>query len=392
MTHFVEIIERSNASIVNKDRETFWRLRYSLDEELMILLRSVEETWFGPFKGILFGQLQNTNYQNMCQNLESFIMGETENERLVCKSQPLLGVLVESLPSLKYIEFRVAMKMLFESCSDQLISKCFDKYEEMFCEVYPMDNKESIFTTYSMSPVGLILEKSLDSFPFECLPTVQSYNQSFFRTPSLRILSLMYNTFKEGLFSKGVDQSKAYYVLNPSDNLPKTEEYFKNTFLSIKEWEGVIGKAPNPLELKEAFGSKEAYIFFGHGAGTSYYRSIPDGLDACDVNCASLVIGCSSGRLFSEPQLDSHGTPFRFLMNGCPSYVGVLWDVTDKDIDKFSDQLLSYLFSKWKPELNPSREMVANTRAVAMSRRVCRLKYLIGAAPVVYGLPLFTKT
>jgi len=327
----------------------------------------------------------------MSRKLRTYIKEMAEREDMFCMSEPLLGVVVESLPVLKFDEFRVAMKVLFNTPSDPFISKCFTKYEEMFCEVFPIDNKESIFSSYHLSPVGLIVDKTLEAFPFECLPTLHRTNQSIFRTPSLRILSLMYNTFKDGLYSKGVDQTKVYYVLNPSDNLAKTEDFFKNTFLSIKEWEGVIGKSPNPLELKNAFDSKEAYIFFGHGAGASYYRAMPDGLDGCNVNCASVVIGCSSGKLFSDgKQLESYGTPYRFLMNGCPSYVGVLWDVTDKDIDKFSDHLLSYWFSKWKPELNESKKVVPITRAVSMSRQYCRLKYLIGAAPIVYGLPLST--
>lgn len=392
MTHFSEIIEKSNASIVNKDRETFWRLRYSLDEELMYLLRSVEETWFGPFKGILFGQLQSNAYQKLCAHLKTFALLLAEKESVKCLSEPLLELLIESLPAIQFMEYRTAMQIVFKSPSASMITEFFAKYDQMITEIYPVDNRESIFTTYELSPVGLILDKSLESFPFESLPSLNGYNQPIFRIPSLRMLSLMYSTYRRGLIANGVNDSKVYYVVNPADNLAKTEEYFRDTFAAMSQWEGVMGRSPDPQELKRAFDSKEAYIFFGHGAGASYCRTIPEGLDGCNINCASLIIGCSSGKLFSDgKQLESYGTSYRFLLNGCPSYVGVLWDVTDKDIDKFSDQLLSYWFVEWKPEMNDSKKVMANTKAVSKSRTACRLKHLIGAAPVVYGLPLITN-
>ena len=63
--------------------------------------------------------------------------------------------------------------------------------------------------------------------------------------------------------------------------------------------------------------------------------------------------------------------------------VANLWDVTDKDIDLFLEELLhAWLKSANKKDL---------ASCVAVSRDVCKLPYLIGAAPVVYGLPLFIR-
>ncbi|XP_054165487.1 uncharacterized protein LOC128963056 [Oppia nitens] len=392
MTHFMEIIEKSNASIANKDKETFWRLRYSLDDEMKMLLKSVEDTWFGAFRGILLGQIQDKRYLKTCQLLCTYIRDLMKNQGLDCKNTALLEVVVESLPILRYSEFRSAIKLLFNMPSDSIISKCYQKYEQLINDIFPIDNKEMIYSTYNISPVGIILDKSLEAFPFESLPSLETYNQSVFRTPSLRVLSLMYKAFKNNIYANGLNESSVYYVVNPADNLAKTQNYFKETFDAMKEWKGVIGEVPQSLQLKTAFESKDVYIFFGHGAGASYYRSVPDGLDSCNINCAAIVMGCSSGKLFSDGyKLETHGTPYRFIMNGCPCYVGVLWDVTDVDIDKFSDHMLSYCFTKWKPELNNLNTNKSITTGVSMSRKYCKLKYLIGAAPVVYGLPLFAK-
>lgn len=65
--------------------------------------------------------------------------------------------------------------------------------------------------------------------------------------------------------------------------------------------------------------------------------------------------------------------------------LGNLWDVTDKDIDLFTISLFEKL------NIVNKKENAENKRvdiACRESRNVCKLRYLNGAAPVVYGLPL----
>ena len=59
--------------------------------------------------------------------------------------------------------------------------------------------------------------------------------------------------------------------------------------------------------------------------------------------------------------------------------VANLWDVTDGDIDRFTATLLD------KMQL-AAHQRIPN--AVNDARQSCVLKYLVGAAPVVYGLPI----
>jgi separase len=70
-----------------------------------------------------------------------------------------------------------------------------------------------------------------------------------------------------------------------------------------------------------------------------------------------------------------------------------LWDVTDRDIDK----LTQAVFDKMRliPEAHRERpsdsEMagISIVKALAEAREVCKLKYITGAAPVVYGIPFY---
>lgn len=77
-----------------------------------------------------------------------------------------------------------------------------------------------------------------------------------------------------------------------------------------------------------------------------------------------------------------------------PTLVANLWDVTDKDIDKFSQSVFDKLqlsasgIKQWgvrQGEYVP----ISVVNAVAQSRDSCKLKYLTGAAPVVYGTPFY---
>jgi separase len=80
-----------------------------------------------------------------------------------------------------------------------------------------------------------------------------------------------------------------------------------------------------------------------------------------------------------------------------PSLVANLWDVTDRDIDRLSEEVFKKLHldashvpdeSSASPGLLPISNM-STVAAVNASRDACKLKYLTGAAPVVYGIPVY---
>ena len=68
------------------------------------------------------------------------------------------------------------------------------------------------------------------------------------------------------------------------------------------------------------------------------------------------------------------------LFHYSPCIVGNLWDVTDQDIDRYCKTLLK----SWLNQ-NPPGTLLQST--ACSSREICTLPYLIGASPVVYGLP-----
>ncbi len=93
------------------------------------------------------------------------------------------------------------------------------------------------------------------------------------------------------------------------------------------------------------------------------------------------------------PQLVDRGGRTNIVFS--PTLVANLWDVTDRDIDKFSQAVFDRMrlnvddVRSWRhtdATIDGNTSIVA---AVAQSRDCCKLKYLTGAAPVVYGIPFY---
>ena len=387
MNDLVEILELSNNSIVDKDPETFWKVRKALDLRLKQLMQSVELAWLGPWKGLFLGSIRSSKYLRLVNELVDGIILNGQELNYLFRNRPLLGVLIESVPVHTKDDFRSGMALIMEpfniTLCDQLYQKCRDAFEREFS----LAELDQLITDLKSSPVGLILGTGLDLLPWECLPTALSLEQQFFRIPSLRFLSLMVKQWKHLLPSS----ESTYYLLNPANNLHKTQSKFEDKFKQMRGWTGSIGTQPSVTDLLNGLEKSNIYIFFGHGAGSCYYRKLPSNLEGVDVNTISLVIGCSSGRLRQDGKtLEPTGTPYRFILNGAPSYVGILWDVTDIDIDAYSDSMLNYWLPGWsdKRRVNGRSTVVSLSAAATKARQACKLKYIIGAAPVVYGLPL----
>ena len=195
-----------------------------------------------------------------------------------------------------------------------------------------------------------------------------------------------------------------------------TQAKFEEPLQELSGWERIVQQEPTEAEMKSCLESSDIFLYFGHGSGGQYIRSRTiKKLDKCAV---ALLMGCSSGALTEAGEFEPYGTPMSYMHAGCPAVLATLWDVTDKDIDRFSQTVLE----KWglfgsgrqppvvssspvkkgvkqkgkgrakdttqKAERGESKP-VSLDRAVAQSRDSCILRYLNGAAPVVYGVPVY---
>ena len=269
----------------------------------------------------------------------------------------------------------------------------------------------------------LILDKAMHCFPWESLPCLMG--QAVSRLPSLgclrdRILQYTKQQHQENISPLDpmltVNRSNGAYVINPSGDLTATQSRFEAPLEKLPDWKGIKNREPSEGEMKEALESKELFLYFGHGSGSQYIRSrTVQKLDKCAV---ALLMGCSSGALTEAGEFESYGTPINYMHAGCPAVLATLWDVTDKDIDRFSQAVLEKwgLFEEEEPliaadvcaspvkkgpksrgkskvrkadkSVKKKDECRSLDQAVAESRDSCIMRYLNGAAPVIYGVPV----
>ena len=237
----------------------------------------------------------------------------------------------------------------------------------------PRQDEES--STTPGTPVVLTLDQSVQSLPWESsfrLLTGKT-TKEFYRIPSLPSFAATCGRKNK------IQTNSCFYTLNPSGDLISTQTVFESWFKGMEGWSGKAGCPPQVSELAHALQNKDLFIYCGHGGGEQYIPlSRLRSLDSCAL---SLLMGCSSGKLkwSTESQYDATGVVLAYTLAGCPAVVGNLWDVTDKDIDRYCQEMLTKMLSF---------KTMSIGQLVQFSRQACKLPYLIGAAPICYGIPV----
>jgi|TARA_X000000368_G_scaffold407550_1_gene387122 separase len=175
-----------------------------------------------------------------------------------------------------------------------------------------------------------------------------------------------------------IDVSHAFAILNPSGDLLNTEETLLPLLQRNKTCTIVRGTPPR--DMCTAMTLYDILLFFGHGNAQEY---LPPSSVWIGWRAVMILMGCSSGALVSQEDIGLDGIVFSYLLAGTPSVVANLWDVTDKDIDRFSSALVGAWF---KHADLPVYSTLSSS--VSLARTQCQLQFLTGAAPVVYGLPV----
>ncbi|KAI5983296.1 peptidase family C50-domain-containing protein [Pisolithus albus] len=416
------------------DRAAWWAERTALDKRLRELLENIEFCWLGGFKAILGppANLASGLLDDLRVRLDkvlSRILSSSDTK----KRQPKSTTTPSSSSTSRLSEpFLNCLASLPTSCKDEELEDllCFmlDLYHlhgvpvaisEIDMDQAVVDLRSALCEHHALRKkakkkgdvidddhIFLVLDRRLQGIPWESIPVLRGRSVS--RIPSLNFL--LDRVHLAALQSRAarssesqpvvdrisIDPRKAYYILNPSGDLKGTEGRFTGWLKEMHSvgWDGVTGHAPSEQQFLNALSQKDLVIYFGHGGGEQYVRSHKiRHLPRCAV---TMLWGCSSGSLKDMGEFDRVGTPYHYMLSGCPTLVANLWDVTDRDIDKFTQGVVDRL------RLTPDGVRVHSAvedggqssgtsvvAAVAQSRQLCKLKYLTGAAPVVYGIPFY---
>ncbi|KAL1837485.1 hypothetical protein VTJ49DRAFT_3746 [Mycothermus thermophilus] len=339
------------------------------------------------------------------------------------------------------------------------------------------DNNNNDTTTTTPHTI-LVLDKALHAFPWESLPCMQGLAVS--RVPSLACLRQLLIDRRRNMSSATPKPTKGHhiprsavqgtYILNPSGDLVSTQQTFGGPLaanLAGASWRGIVGRAPSETEFASALESSDVLLYFGHGSGAQYIRgrtvrclaaggggssgATPTTADGQGVvgeqqavkegekkvveekkptsttssRCRAtvLLMGCSSAALDARGEFEPAGPVWNYMMAGAPAVVGTLWDVTDREVDRFAGGVLEEwgLVSRGTFSSSSGPEKDGNGKgkgkgkklerkgggggggdgteygsaslveAVARAKERCKFRFVTGAAAVVYGVPVFVE-
>ncbi|EME87958.1 uncharacterized protein MYCFIDRAFT_213087 [Pseudocercospora fijiensis CIRAD86] len=460
----------------------WWSEREALDKRLHELLMNMEKHWLGGFKGV-FSQHEHDSEQvdKFKMALDSVLARHLPSRRPGKKSFPKLALddqVLELFIGLGAdqdgeVDVDEALQDLLYFVVDilQFNGECnaYDEidFDSMAIEVLDAlrDYHDGADGISDGAHLILILDRRLQIFPWESLPCLE--NASVSRVDSMVTLRDRITQMRsQGAGIIGdytVSRRSGSYVLNPSGDLKDTQaalspELEKLAGLDGHDWTSFVGQAPTEEQFKNALTTSSSLLYFGHGAGSQYIRSRAiKKLEKCSE--VVWLMGCSSGAVTEYDELEAFAVPLAYMQAGdrgssaqevdeelgrskCMAVVATLWDVTDKDIDRFS-LAVGEEWGLWSPPAaatalpaktprkqrgavaapsTPEKSSIvpktpkakktpapartpARSRsraradgpakkqslvqAVARSRDACYLRYLNGAAPVVYGVPVY---
>eukprot|EP00127_Corallochytrium_limacisporum_P007135 Clim_evm8s243 gene=Clim_evmTU8s243 len=290
---------------------------------------------------------------------------------------------------------------------------------------------------WSWSHTYLHLGPAFVELPWECIPNLNAVPVSRFLSSDH--LSRQIDA-SNGMLS--VDFENGRYLINPLGDLKATEKVFRTVFDGNDKagnvWSGHMGKSEVDKTLKdvtnltdkhEAFfcgepkttatqkgpkrGPKKpkatvsrmdpctVFLYCGHNAGERVISRSEIRFLTESKLCPPVVLlmGCSSVHLDAQMFIEPTAPVTDYIMGGAQAIVGNLWDVTDRDLDRFCLNLLH----EWGSTV-PAHPTECGTssdnggiledvpmslaRACMTARQACKMLHLVGAAPVLYGVPM----
>ncbi|RMY70827.1 hypothetical protein D0863_05550 [Hortaea werneckii] len=468
-----DIIEASNYTCHNTNggeakaaKRNWWSEREALDKRLHELLINMENIWFGGFKGVfsqharqpdLLARLRKSFDEILARYLPSRQAGKGRATplRLDDKVLELFVGLGDDQDGLVDLDEQLADLLYFVVDMLQFGGEQ-NAYDEIDFDSMAVDVLDALRSYHEATTerasadahLILILDKRLQAFPWENMPCLENASST---------------DVERGYYT--VNRASGTYILNPSKDLKNTQNLLSAPLAKLSgadqaQWTSMVQRAPSEEEFAKSLTQKSMLLYLGHGSGAQYIR--PRTIRKLEA-CSQVVwlMGCSSGSVSEHGELEPSAVPLAYLMAGdkcavvredgegkeqreegskCMAVLATLWDVTDKDIDRFSTAVgeewglwpptgeapkMESKAPKEKRQLDapatpqqapktpktprarktpaaaktparsrsrPRREVERKKSlvdAVARSRDACYLRYLNGAAPVVYGVPVY---
>ena len=351
-----------------KRPEKYRKTREEVDERIASLVTVLENKLLNFNKVLLLGKSENDEkIEKICDSLQKKYFKTGQKEFISSGKRKLLHKIIDGYD---FLDQEQIFKGLENIKSGDLQ---FQKEIEKICA--------SFSSKVPRSPLVLILDKEIQNLPWETMKFLENHPIS--RVPSLHTLALLHKTHleNESVPNRGeIRQSKIFYVLNPDQNLAKTQAKLEPTFTNLGS--GVIGQQPSLPQMKKVLSEMDAYLYCGHGSTLKKFSN--QEIEKLNIRALPLLFGCESGQLQRLGRLNEPiGTVTHYMIGQAPSLLGFLYSITDKDVDQWTVEFLKHWLDESEHQLE-FVQAVSNKRS-AFEREINR------AAVVVYGLPSLKK-
>jgi separase len=287
----------------------------------------------------------------------------------------------------------------------------------------------------------LVLDKNVQRIPWESLPILRGRSVS--RIPSTSFLidriqlarhrqSMPFVSSSDSKDTTNVDRvqvdpARVRYVLNPKGDLKHTEKQFGPWLKRMTKeagWTGIIGRKPSEEEMARSLTGSDLFMCVPYdcydcGPVLNVFLDISAMVVVSNLfvrkrfaishnvrrRCSGVVrlaryatwvtlIPSARHITICSPdgmcRLFPNSMPIKPLtMVLSPTLIATLWDVTDRECDRFAQSVFTSLGLDERRNKPDGKDGTSVVQAVATAREVCKLKYLTGAAPVVYGIPFY---
>ena len=390
------------SSFNRASKVNWWEKRILLDSKLQKLLNEIDSRILGPWRVLFLGHstdhvegLLRATANVICQELQRLALDL--NMQTVQFALDFVCLLLNGLEMITDEEFAAALCSLIVPCVDHdpATPLCVSRGQtdgmlqnprivELVTQARrSLPGHKNPKTDSTQSAVLLALEDEARYVAWESIDSLRV--QSFYRVPSVAVANTACASLQTS--ANKMDPASGFYVLNPGGDLAKTQSCLAPT-LQLSGWPGISGMSPSARDIFTALASFDFYFYFGHGGGLDIVKHgmIGDVL----IRSAIVLMGCSSGAYDPHDYSSPASVSMLCLLAGAPMIMANIWDVTDTDIDRLSTHLLQELLSFSRSMSAPQRTLCLSA-SLKSARRTCRLKFLNGAAPVIYGVPLPTR-
>ncbi|KAJ0172900.1 hypothetical protein K1T71_011076 [Dendrolimus kikuchii] len=444
-----------NAQLLNNKKlvKDYWSRREDIDLRLQSVINVMFKEWIGGFGSLLTGKLIDKTWKEKIIQLIDNTISDWGFVKLTMKQKFLLYNLIESCPVLSSQQIKscirriltehgnpVEVRQVLPECENcvkdfrflnelcfKCLSHCFERIHNFtvvdgiraFSQAVLSVKENSEWATLKKAkrhPVILIVDEIIDTFPWESLPILKNHPVS--RIENLHFLYYLYKIHEsdivDGYFNARADIGR--YVINPEKNLDRMEKRM-SSFVEYwcKRWCGHIGEPPSAADFLKYLVEADIFLYCGHGDGCQLAQGGAGGAGvegAAGARAVALLSGCGSVRLNHPPgRAPPAAAHHHFHIAGCPMVVGMLWEVTDLEVDKVISTLVSLLVpsdaplpwpnvgkNKWsqgiidtsaeqKSQFTPERDLL---RAVCASRGSTNYA-MIASSVVARGLPVRIK-